>query len=123
VLEFPGGLFATVDSSFSIGPSQQSLVISGSNGRIIVSQPFRRAGEPVEIVIDHADTVDYASEKEVVMVPGAAQYAIMAEHFADAVLNDREVDYTPLNSLGNMQALDALKESARTGKAVVPGSR
>ena len=123
VLEFPDGLFATIDSSFAFGPSQQSLTISGTNGRVIVSQPFRRADEPIDIVVDRADTIDYASRKEIIRVPGAAQYALMAEHFADAVLNDLPVDYTPNDSLCNMQVLDALKESARSGKAVVPGSK
>ena len=118
-LEFSGGLLAAVDCSFSTGVDlQQSLTVSGSKGRLVMSQPFRRAEEPVEIIVDRADGGDYASHMETVQIPGAWQYALMAEHFADAVLNNRPVAYTPQDSLGNMQVIDALKESARTGKAV-----
>ena len=48
---------------------------------------------------------------------------LLPEHFADAVLNDHPLAYTPQNSLGNMQVIDALKESARTGRKVVVGSQ
>ena len=118
-LEFPGGLLATVDCSFSTGANmQQSVIVSGTGGRLIVNQPFRRGDGPVEIVVDRADGGDNASHTEKVEVPGAAQYALMAEHFADAVLNDRPLAYTPQNSLGNMKVIDALKQSARTGTRV-----
>lgn len=120
-LEFGDGLFAAVDSSFATGPSQQSLTISGTNGRMIVPHPFRRGEEAMELVLDRADTIDYVSQKETITVPGAYQYTLMAEHFADAVLNGRPVNYTPQNSLGNMRVIDALKESARTGRAVLLG--
>jgi predicted dehydrogenase len=118
-LEFPGGLLATVDCSFSTGKNlQQMVTVSGTEGRIIVSQPFRRGDQPVEIVVDMADSGDYASHTETVQVHGAAQYALMVEHFADAVLNGTPLAYTLRDSLGNMQVIDALKESARTGKRV-----
>ena len=42
----------------------------------------------------------------------------MIQHFAGAILNDHPVAYTLQDSLGNMLAIDALKESARTGKKV-----
>lgn len=118
-LEFPGGLLAAVDCSFSTGSAmQQMLTVSGTDGRIIMAQPFRRADEPVEIVIDRADGGDYPSHTETVQVAGAAQYALMAEHFAEAILNDKPVAYTPQDSLGNMRVIDALRESALTGNTV-----
>ena len=119
LLEFPGGLLAVVDSSFSMGASmQQTVVVSGTDGRLVVNQPFRRGEQPVEIVVDRADSGDYASRTDTVKVPGTAQYALMAEHFADSILNDTQLAYTLQDSLGNMRVLDALKESARTGLRV-----
>jgi xylose dehydrogenase (NAD/NADP) len=119
LLEFPGGLLAVVDSSFSMGASmQQTVNVSGTEGRLVINQPFRRGEQPVEIVVDRADSGDYASRTETVKVPGMAQYALMAEHFADAVLNDTPLAYTLRDSLGNMQTIEALKESARTGQRV-----
>lgn len=118
-LEFPGGLLAAVDCSFSMGVVlQQMVTVSGTEGRIVVPQPFRRADLPVDIVIDRAVGGDYLSHTDTIQVPGAAQYALMVEHFADAVLHDTPLAYTLRDSLGNMQVLDALKESARTGKRV-----
>jgi predicted dehydrogenase len=83
-----------------------------------VHQPFRRADAPVEIVIDRSDGGDYASHIDTVQVPAAAQYALMAEHFADAVLNNEPLAYIPRDSLANMRIIDALQESARTGRVV-----
>jgi len=121
-LEFPDGLLAAVDCSFSTGRGlQQMVTVSGTEGRVTLAQPFRRADMPVEILVDKAEGGDYPGYTEPIQVPGAAQYALMAEHFADAVLNDRPVSYTPQDSLGNMQVIDALKESARTGKKVELG--
>ncbi|HET9492724.1 MAG TPA: Gfo/Idh/MocA family oxidoreductase [Chloroflexia bacterium] len=118
-LEFPGGLLATVDSSFSLGTAmQQTVTVSGTEGRLLVNQPFRRGDQPVDIVVDKADSGDFASRKETVQVPGAAQYALMAEHFADAVLNNGPLAYSLQDSLGNMQVIEALLESARTGRRV-----
>jgi D-xylose 1-dehydrogenase (NADP+, D-xylono-1,5-lactone-forming) len=120
-LDFPSGLLGMVDCSFATGTDmQQALTVSGTEGRIVMSQPFRRAqDQPVDIVIDRADNGDYASHTETVQVPAAAQYALMAEHFTDAVLNDKPLAYTPENSLGNMRVIDALTQSARTGKTVL----
>jgi predicted dehydrogenase len=121
-LEFPGGLLASVDCSFSTGMGLQQMVsVSGTEGRVEVAQPFRRADLPMKIVVDRSDGGDYPSTTESIQVPGAWQYALMAEHFADAVLNDIPLAYTLQDSLGNMQVIDALKESARTGKKVALG--
>jgi predicted dehydrogenase len=118
-LEFPGGLLATIDSSFSLGAKMQQMVsVSGTEGSIEVAQPFRRADLPVQIVINRSDGGDYASHTETVEVPGAAQYALMAEHFAGAVLHGTPLAYTLQDSLGNMRTIDALKEAARTGQRI-----
>jgi predicted dehydrogenase len=97
---------------------QQMVSVSGTEGSIEVAQPFRRADLPVQIVINRSDGGDYASHTETVEVPGAAQYALMAEHFAGAVLHSTPLAYTLQDSLGNMRTIDALKEAARTGQRI-----
>ena len=72
-------------------------------------------------MIDSAEDADRGGPVKTVEVPGAYHYHLMIEHFADAVLNNRPLAYTPQDSLGNMQTIDALKKSARTGKRVAVG--
>ncbi len=51
--------------------------------------------------------------------PGADEYQLMVEHFADCVLNDRPVRYTAAEAALNMRVIEALYRSARNeGKPV-----
>jgi predicted dehydrogenase len=42
----------------------------------------------------------------------------MVEHFADVTLGKTELMYPLGDSIGNMRALDALAQAARTGKTI-----
>jgi xylose dehydrogenase (NAD/NADP) len=42
----------------------------------------------------------------------------MAEAFAEAVLSGKPIPYPPEDAVNNMRALDAIAESARTGRRV-----
>ena len=118
-LEFPNDLLATIDCSFRTGVTlQQSLTISGTGGLITVVQPFRKGSGPAMITLDKADGGDDPGYIEAIEIPETYQNHLMIEHFADAVLNDTPVAYTLQDSLNNMIVIDALKESARTGKTV-----
>jgi predicted dehydrogenase len=119
-LEFPGDMFASIDCSFKTGVSHQQFInISGTDGLIHIPQPFREPDDPVTIVIDKSDGGDHQGTIETVEVPGAYQYHLMVEHFADVVLNNKPLRYPPQNSLGNLKAMDALREAARSGKKVL----
>ncbi|MCH8962033.1 MAG: hypothetical protein IH820_12090 [Bacteroidetes bacterium] len=51
--------------------------------------------------------------------PGADEYQLMVEHFADCVLNDRPLRYTAAEAALNMRVIEALYHSARNeGKPV-----
>jgi predicted dehydrogenase len=116
VLGFPGGVLGAVGCSMQTGDGMdQSLFVSGTSGRINVSEPFRMGDGTTTITIDNLDREGTTRNVE---VPGANEYHLMVEHFADAVLNDKPLAYTPQDSLGNMRALDALRDAARSGKAV-----
>jgi predicted dehydrogenase len=115
ILEFPEGVLATIDGSFETGPSvHQGLVISGTTGRIYIANPFSRdENDTVSIVVNDAHGSPHTID-----IPPADHYHLMVESFAEAVLNSRPVPYTLQNSLGNMLAIDALKEAALIGKRV-----
>ena len=116
VLEFADGVLAVVTCSLQTGAVQdQSVVVSGTQGRIVVAEPFLMGEEPVDIVID---SLAPEGRIETVPVPGAYEYERMVTHFADSVLHGRPLAYPPANSLANMRVLDALREAARTGRTI-----
>ncbi len=115
VLEFPGGVLAVIDCSFRTGASlQQGLSISGTQGRITLTHPFRVGEEPVTLQLDNLDAEGRA---EWVQVPGASEYRLMVQHFTDAVLDGRPLDYPPQDSVANMRAIDALLAAALPAQA------
>jgi len=52
------------------------------------------------------------------VTPGADEYLLMVEHFADAVLGKTELTLPPKESIRNMRVLDGLAEAALTGKTI-----
>lgn len=56
-------------------------------------------------------------------IPGADEYRLMVEHFADCVLYDRPVRYSALEAAANMRVITALYRSAAKGGAVVEVDR
>ncbi|HEX6606655.1 MAG TPA: Gfo/Idh/MocA family oxidoreductase, partial [Chloroflexia bacterium] len=50
------------------------------------------------------------------------QYTIQADLFARAVLDDTPVPTPLADAVANMRVIDAVRESARTGAWVTPGS-
>ena len=119
-LEFAGGMLGAVSCSMRTGfGGDQSLVVSGTRGRINVANPFRMGDEPTTIIMDN---LDKDGRGETIQAEGANEYQRMVEHFAGSVLSSSPVAYTPQNSLANLRVLDALRESARTGRAVTINS-
>jgi xylose dehydrogenase (NAD/NADP) len=52
-------------------------------------------------------------------VPGADEYQLMVEHFADGILGKTTLAFSPQESVRNMRVLDALAEAAQTGRTVI----
>jgi xylose dehydrogenase (NAD/NADP) len=116
-LEYPNGVLGVIDCSFQVGRTmQQHLEISGTDGLIRVPRPFSKGDEDAIIITDKSDNTSPAEE---IRVPGANHYHLMVEHFADAVLNGKELGYTLEESRANMQVLDALREAARAGQRII----
>ena len=115
-LEYPGGILGTLDCSFQTGVvAQQWFGVSGTEGLLGVQTPFSIPDGVTTIRVDKADG---ETPPEEVRVPAANKYHLMVEDFADAVLNDRPVGFSLRESLANTQTIDALFESARTGRRV-----
>ena len=114
ILRFPDNLIAHFDSSFRTD-YREWLAVQGSEGRLELEHPFRShaVGGKGSITLHRKD-----GTHEVLTTPAVNQYQLMAEHFADAVLNGKPLQYPPELDRGNMRVIDALYESARTHKAV-----
>ncbi len=114
-LEFPNRVLGTLDCGLSFD-KHQWIGISGTKGHLGLTHPFNLGEEPATILYDHA------GKSETIQVAATNHYCHMLEHFADAVLNQRALAFTPQDSLANMRVIDALYESGRTGRRVEVGS-
>jgi predicted dehydrogenase len=57
------------------------------------------------------------------VVPGANEYRLMVEHFADCALHGRSLRYSVADAAGNMAVIEALYRSAREGGRPTPVSQ
>ena len=114
ILRFPDNVIAHFDSSFRTD-YREWVLIQGSEGRLELERPFRShaAGGEGKITLHRKDDTE-----EVFTTGPVNQYQLMAEHFADAVLNGKPLQYPPELDRGNMRVIDALYESARTQRAI-----
>ena len=113
-LRFPGNELATIEASFS-SALQQTYSVVGSHGAIDLPHDAFIPWEN-DAVFTVRDRNQEKGQEHV--IPGADEYQLMVEHFADAVLNREILAFSANDSVYNMQALDALAEAARTGKTV-----
>ncbi|GHF49730.1 putative dehydrogenase [Deinococcus metalli] len=112
-LEYAGAL-VTLDCGFDWGsPDTQRLTIIGTRGTLDagrVSSP--PDGEPVTLTIRTADGPREES------CPAADAYTLMATHFQQAAQGVVPPLYPPDDAVAQMRVLDALYESARTGRRI-----
>ncbi len=113
-LSFPENALATVEASF-VTALQQTFTVVGPEGAIeLPHNAFVPWEKDASFVLRNYD--QEAGQKYV--IPGADEYQLMVEHFADVVLEKSELMYPVEDSIGNMQVLDAMAQAARTGKTI-----
>jgi xylose dehydrogenase (NAD/NADP) len=109
-LVFDSGAFGQFDVGVkSAGRSGAGIV--GSTGRIAVPAPWK----PREAA---TVTVHDASGAEEVTIQGGDPYVLEVEHFSRCVTEGERPILSRADSIGNMAAICALHESARTGEVV-----
>ncbi len=106
VLSFPSGTLGHFDCSFRLQLTH-SYELRGTRGRILVEQGF-------VVPPDRETFIHYwhSDEYEEIKIPPANSYTLMAEDFADALLNQRPPNFPPQDAVRNMEALDRLYASA-----------
>lgn len=116
LLQFPGGGIGVVEASF-VSALQQTYTIVGSDGTIELPHDAFIPWEKDASFILRGKDQERGEEH---VIPGADEYQLMVEHFADAVMGKASLAFPPSESVSNMRVLDALGEAARTGEAVTP---
>ena len=114
-LRFPENGLATLEASF-ISSMQQTYSVVGSEGAIELPHDAFIPWEK-DAVFTVRGKDQEVGQKHV--TPGADEYLLMVEHFADAVLGKTELTLPPEESIRNMRVLDGLAEAARTGKKII----
>ena len=113
-LKFADDRLAVVEASF-ISALQQTYSVVGSNGALELPHdafiPWEKDALYSQRRVDEETGRDH-------LIPGADEYQLMVEHFADAVLGRENLRYAVEDSIANMRALDALSEAAHTGKTI-----
>jgi xylose dehydrogenase (NAD/NADP) len=113
-LGFGATALATFEASF-ISALQQTYSISGADGVIeLPHNAFVPWENDAAFILREKD--EEAGQQHV--IPGADEYQLMVEHFADVVMGNTDLMVSPVDSIGNMRALDALAQAARTGEMV-----
>ena len=109
LLTFPGSRVAMIDASFVVN-AQQTVEVSGPEGLIRATGIFNPPRPNVELAISNGtatqtETFDwrYRFHREV-------------EHFSMCVQEGRTPDTDGEHAVGNMRTIEALLESARTGR-------
>jgi len=88
-----------------------NVEIVGTQGRIFVPSPWKPNAQLASL------TVETKGEPRTVEVKdGGGLYTLEVDHFSRCILEDRPVALSPEDGLRNMAVINALYQSARTGK-------
>jgi D-xylose 1-dehydrogenase (NADP+, D-xylono-1,5-lactone-forming) len=124
-LWFPGGEVLQFDTNLYLEDRhfEQGLTVFGETGNIHVHNAFTqlellRFGRMAETMVTLTDTLIGGHREETVRIEAVHQWRLEAEFFADRILTGRPVELPGENGVANMRAIDAVVESARTGRLV-----
>lgn len=104
-LTFASGITAHVTSGVRIQDDNR-VVVSGSAGRIVVSEPWLPSVEDGSTI-----EVSTVSGTETISIPGASQYAIQADAVAEFAAAGQAPQMRWADSLGNAATLDRWREA------------
>ncbi|HET6780931.1 MAG TPA: Gfo/Idh/MocA family oxidoreductase, partial [bacterium] len=111
VLRFEHDRVAQFDCGLR-APFRQFCEVVGMSGTIYLERPFQPEERPATILIRRGE------QERRVEIPGANQYVRMIDHFAECVQSNQAPRYPAEDAVANMRAIDALRESARSGQSV-----
>jgi predicted dehydrogenase len=115
-LRFGDAALATVEASFISG-LRQTYSVSGDRGTIELPHDAFIPGKRDAVLTWRGRDDEHGTAE---IVPGADEYRLMVEHFADAIAGRGALACPWEESVATMRVLDALARSARAGEAIRP---
>lgn len=107
IVSFPSGVVGHFDSGLRTY-RRHMYELRGTEGYIIAQEGFTMpADKETSIFWEHNDI------QENITIPTTNHYQLMAEDFADALLNGRPPRFLPQDAVENMRVIDNLLASAR----------
>jgi predicted dehydrogenase len=111
-LEFAGGV-ATFTAT-TRAEDDQRVHIYGTRGRISMGIPFNIPPDrPTEVFVTAGGDPPVAPATEVLRFETADPYAVEAERFAEAVLDDLPMPTPPDDAVANLRVIEQLFETGR----------
>ncbi len=114
LLRFANGALATLEAGF-ISALQQTYTVTGDQA--VIELPHDAF---IPWLKDAVFTFRHKTDEvgKVETTPGVDEYQLMVEHFADAVMGKKPLDFSPQDSVRNMRVLDGLARAAKTGGTI-----
>lgn len=112
-LGFPGGVSAQLSYGFGVGGGSQEAQMVGTAGRIATDMAWNNEGRPTGI-----DGRFRGGEEAKFRFQPVDQFALQLRHMVDVLERRTEHRIPPLNSLGQMRVMDAVRDSIRTREVV-----
>jgi predicted dehydrogenase len=109
-MHFPNEVFGQFDCSIKV-PYHVFMEIIGDEGTLIIPKPFNPGAKETLFLVK-------VGKAEKIQVKGTEPYVSEVEDMADAILLGKPAGVSLQDSRGNVAAIHALFESARTGKPV-----
>ena len=106
-LRFANGLLAQFDCALTL-ERREEYQLAGTEACLSVSAAFLPGAEDVVL-----DEIRGRGERRAHTIPGADEYRIMVEHFADCIRHDTAPRYAAAEAAANMRVIEALYRSAR----------
>ena len=115
IADFGGGRQLNFIVGTQLG-GHQRVTLGGTKGRIEIVIPFNAPPwEPMKLIVDDGSKLGGESSK-LIATKVVDQYAEEADAFAKAVLGESELPYGIEDGIKNMQIIDAVFKSEKSGK-------
>lgn len=117
--EFSGRRHLAFTCSTQLSPFQRVQIL-GTSGRIEIAIPFNPPADVEASVCIDGGSDPLGSGREIIQFPVVNQYTLQSDAFARAVLTENPLAWDMSDAVKNMQVLDALFLSGKSGHWEVP---